>query len=163
MPILDKLNKKLEESGVEERGRTIEEAVDLLPAMGGSGGLQLEKIGETKTLPWFNNQGQIMIEYYKYGDNIGIIRGGGGGIPYTASSDTMEIEIDTTPFRRIVDANMAHMLLPVLFTNNNKPLRTTGLMMIDQVSGEMKLVGLPTEPFNAFEVQGMIPARTVNT
>lgn len=133
-------------------------------AEGGSGGgLQLEKIGETKTIPWFNEMGQIMLEYYKLGDNIGIVRGGGGGMPYTAPSDTMEITIDTTPFRRIGDVNMASMLLPVIFTNNNKPLRTTGLMVIKQVSGEMSLIGLPTEPFNAFEVCGMIPAKTVNT
>lgn len=68
MPILDKLNKKLDEAGVEERGRTIEEAVDLLPAMGGSGGLQFEQIGTTHEGKWFENKnGYIKTTYYRLG------------------------------------------------------------------------------------------------
>lgn len=55
MPILDKLNKKLDEAGVEEHGRTIEEAVDLLPVGGGEGGMKFKPEfvygGPTTSLP----------------------------------------------------------------------------------------------------------------
>lgn len=147
-----------------EQLNDMDNAIKELADGGGSGGgLQLEQIGEAKTLSWFGSHGSIRIEYYKLGDNMGVIRMNGSGMPYTAPSSKTEIEIDTTPFRAIKSDNVSDMILPVMISFNGAMLKTTSLIAIEESTGKMKLVGLPTEEFNSFMACGIIPARTVNT
>lgn len=95
MPILDKLNKKLDEAGVEEHGCTIEEAVDLLPAMGG-GGMQLEQIGTTHNVGWIGSSGGGTITYYKLNDYLCAIQFNFGGSPAEITAN-QKITLDTKP------------------------------------------------------------------
>lgn len=76
MPILDKLNAKLEEAGVEEHGRTIEEAVDLLPVGGGEGG-GIDYISQETFAPkWPNGSGGGICYVTKIADASDVISQG---------------------------------------------------------------------------------------
>lgn len=85
MPILDKLNTKLEEAGVEQRGRTIEEAVDLLPAGGGEGG-GIDYISQETFSPIWPN-------------------GNGGGVCYvTKIADTPDVTSQGKKYKSFIGA-----------------------------------------------------------
>lgn len=133
MPILDKLNTKLEEAGVEERGHTIEEAVDLLPAMGGSGGLQFEQIGTTHDVGWFDKSaGHMNVTYYRIGgegSNIFIIYIEGSGSPVTIDSSFKEV--DKHPNVVTLDAIGQNGAFPFTPLCNNSSSITVNLFLHD--------------------------------
>lgn len=116
MPILDKLNNKLEEAGVEEHGRTIEEAVDLLPAMGG--GLKLELIAEHQCDWFIKGQGSLTVKYFKLTDWLFLIAVNGGGSPFSPNGKSIaERTLDPDcPLKENDDINNTILIIPSGFS-----------------------------------------------